>query len=358
MKKSLLRSVSRSIFLIALMLTSISCSDRELIPLQVGLTRSVSKLPFIIALDQGLYEKYGLDLEVRLRDPEFEGAIELPSTNRMARLWRKIREKFSSEPLWDPEIEVAGANGRIAGITMHSKARHLISIAATDCVVRTHIVAKKGIERLEDLMGLRIGVSHTTSNSGFVGLLLAERMGWDPIQDISLLTRGNNMESLRSGRVDAFVADERSYAIAVQEGFPILLATSSWGEALAGNSVNVEPQWLEDPNNREAMRRFLKATIEGIAIFHQNRELAMDVMARWHGITDRAIAEIVYEEGLQIPRKPYPCYGGITNAMKVYDSNEMRKYSLQDFYDDELIKELDESGFIDSFYEPATPSTP
>jgi hypothetical protein len=44
--------------------------------------------------------------------------------------------------------------------------------------------------------------------------------------------------------------------------------------------------------------------------------------------------------------------------MKVYDSNEMRKYSLEDFYDDELMKELDEAGFIDSFYETATPSTP
>ena len=358
MKTSVLRGVSGSVLLIAMMLTSISCSERELIPLQVGLTRSVSKLPFIIALDQGLYEKYGLDIEVRLRDPEFEGAIELPSTNLFPKAWRKLREMSSNEPLFDPQIEVAGANGRIAGITMHSKARHLISIAATDCVVRTHIVAKKGIERVEDLVGLRIGVSSTISNSGFVGLLLAERMGWDPIQDISLLTKGNNMESLRSGRVDAFVADERSYAIAIQEGYPILLATSSWGEALAGNSVNVEPQWLEDPNNREAMRRFLQATIEGIAIFHQNRELALDVMARWHGVTDRAIAEIVYEEGSQIPRKPFPCYAGITNAMKVYDSNGMRKYSLQDFYDDELMKELDESGFIDSFYESATPSTP
>jgi ABC-type nitrate/sulfonate/bicarbonate transport system substrate-binding protein len=358
MKKSVLRGVSGSVFLIAMMVTLMSCSDRELIPLQVGLTRSVSKLPFIIALDQGLYEKYGLDLEVRLRDPEFEGAIELPSTNLMARSWRRIRRLTGNEILWDPKIEVAGANGRISGITMHSKARHLISIAATDCGVRTHIVAKKGVERLEDLMGLRIGVSHTTSNSGFVALLLAERMGWDPVQDISILSSGNNIESLRSGRVDAFVADERSYALAIQEGFPILLATSSWGEALAGNSVNVEPEWLENPSNREVMRRFLKATIEGIAIFHQNRELALDVMARWHGITDRALAEVVYEEGLQIPRKPYPCYEGITNAMKVYDSNEMRKYSLQDFYDDELIKELDESGFIDSFYEPATPSTP
>ena len=37
--------------------------------------------------------------------------------------------------------------------------------------------------------------------------------------------------------------------------------------------------------------------------------------------------------------------------MKRYDSNEMRKYTSEDFYDDSLMRELDESGFIDSFYE-------
>lgn len=358
MTKSMLPGISRPVCLIAIMVTSMSCSDKELIPLQVELTRSVSKLPFVIALDQGLYEKYGLDLEVRLRKPEFEGAIEMPSKNIVARSWRKIRELSSDERLWDPKFVVNGANGRIAGITTAANAKFLISIAATDCVVRTHIVARKGIERLEDLKGLRIGVSGIGSNSGFVALLLAERMGWDPIQDISILTSGNNIESLRSGRVDAFVADERSYSVALQEGFPVLVATSSWGEAMAGNSVNVEPQWLEDPTNREAMRRFLQATIEGIALFHQNRELALEVMSKWHGIKDRATAEIVYEAGRKIPRKPYPCYQGITSAIERYDSNEMRKYSLEDFYDDRLIRELDETGFIDSFYSIATPSLP
>lgn len=353
MKKSVSRGIYRAICLMTIMATSTSCGDKELIPLQVELSRSVSKLPFVIALDQGLYEKYGLDLEVKLREPEFDGAIKTPPTGIAARTFRKIQRLFGKVPKWDPQFEVNGANGRIAGITKNANVDHLISIAATDCVVRTHIVARKDIERLEDLKGLRIGVSDTVSNSGFVALLLADRMGWDPIHDISIMRRGNNIESLRNGRVDAFVADERSYALALQQGFHSLLATSSWGEAMAGNSVNVEPQWLEDPLNQEAMRRFLQATIEGIAIFHQNRELAFEVMSKWHGIKDSAIAEIVYEAGQQIPRKPYPCYQGIESAMKRYDSKEMRKYVLEDFYDDTLIRELDDAGFIDSLYSVA-----
>ena len=166
------------------------------------------------------------------------------------------------------------------------------------------------------------------------------------------------MDDLRDGRVNALVANERSYAAALQEGFPVLAATSTWGEPMAGNSVIVNPAWLEDPNNREAARRFLQATIEGIALFHQNRELVMGILEKWHGITDRAYAETLYEAGRWIPRKPYPCYEGILKTMEQYDSNEMRRYSPEDFYDDSLIRELDESGFIDRLYLTAESRSP
>ncbi len=37
--------------------------------------------------------------------------------------------------------------------------------------------------------------------------------------------------------------------------------------------------------------------------------------------------------------------------MELYDSNEMRQYQAEDFYDDSILRELDESGFIDGLYE-------
>ena len=291
-----------SICLLALVATSVSCSDRDLIPMQVTLSRSVSKLPFVIALDQGLYEKYGLSVEVRMEEPAFRGGISMPSDSIAARSWRRLRLVAGQQASWSPNIRVSGANAAILRIATGAREPHRVSVAATDCVVRTHIVAAKGIERLEELKGKRLGVSSGQGNTGFVALLLAERMGWDPVQDLSIMQGGNDMDDLRDGRVNALVANERSYAAALQEGFPVLAATSTWGEAMAGNSVIVNPAWLEDPRNREAARRFLQATIEGIALFHQNRELVMGILEKWHGITDRAYAETVYEAGRWIPR--------------------------------------------------------
>ena len=46
----------------------------------------------------------------------------------------------------------------------------------------------------------------------------------------------------------------------------------------------------------------------------------------------------MYERGQWLSRKPYPCYEGIANTMKLYDSNEMRRYTAEDFYDDALYQ--------------------
>ncbi len=314
-------------------------------------------MPFVIAADQGLYEKYGLDVEIKMEPPAFDGGIRMPSNGIGARIWRRIRS-ITGQELWKPDIRVSGANSQIVGMATRAESPHQVSLAATDCVVRTHIVARKGIERLEDLKGKRLGISSPRGTTGFVALLLAERMGWDPIQDISIMLNGHDIDALREGRVDAFVASEQAYAAALQEGFPVLAATSTWGESMAGNSVIVNAAWLENPRNREVARRFLQATIEGIALFHQNRELVLEVLAKWHGITDRAYAETVYEGGRWIPRKPYPCYEGIMKAMDRYDSNQMRRYTPEAFYDDSLMRELDESGFIDSLYATAESRSP
>ncbi len=324
--------------LLCLCAAVLACGRSDLIPLRVELgARSVSKLPFVIAADRGLYQKYGLDVELWMPAPDFEGGINVgfPRPTRA-------------------DISVDGATPHMVAMATNARARPLIFIASTDCVVRAHIVGRPGIERLEDLEGKRLGISsgtHTTT--GFVALLLAERMGWDPVHDISIMTNGRDVEALREGRVDAIVASERRLAEARQEGYPILTDTRAWNVPVAGNSVRVEPAWLEDEANRDAARRFLQATVEGIALFHRDRELALQVLEKWHGITDRAYAETVYEGGAAIPRKPYPCYDGIRLTMEVYDSHEMRTRTAEDFYDDSLLRELDESGFIDSVYAAA-----
>ncbi len=63
------------------------------------------------------------------------------------------------------------------------------------------------------------------------------------------------------------------------------------------------------------------------------------------------LADAIYDRGESFPRKPFPCYDGIKKAMEFYDSSEMRRHTPESFYDDSLMRELDESGFLDSLYQ-------
>jgi ABC-type nitrate/sulfonate/bicarbonate transport system substrate-binding protein len=176
-------------------------------------------------------------------------------------------------------------------------------------------------------------------------------MGWDPLFDISILEFGFDADSLRTGAVDAIVAPERAFAQLQAEGYPVLANSLDWNEAMAGNSVLVERDWLNAEGHRDAALRFLKASAEGFALFHRDPELAREVMARWNGIMGDELGETIYDRGDSFPRKPYPCYDGVRKTMELYDSNEMRRYTPEDFYDDSLMRELEDSGFLDSLYD-------
>jgi len=321
-------------------------SSDDYLPLRVELgTRSLSKLPFFVALDQGLYKKYGLDVSVYMPQPEFKGG---------KTTWAKYFYYLTGQlGIWkfNPDVIVRGGNSHIVKSVRGARVGNWLLLGSSDCVVRAHIIAAKGFNDLQELKGKRIGVSTLEGNTGFAALVLAERMGWDPMKDISIITDGNDLDALREDRVDALFANERTMPVAVREGYPILATLSAWGEPpIIGNSVRVKQMWLEDPQNREAARRFLQAMTEGIALFHQDRELVLKVIEKWYGLADRSRAEVIYEDGQWIPRKPYPCYDGIKRAMELYDSSSMLMYSPEDFYDDSLMRELDESGFIDSLY--------
>ena len=118
------------ILLFVIVATNNSCSDRELLPMQLLLSRSVSKLPFVIALDQGLYEKYGLDIEIKLEPLNFDGGISMPSKSTWARIWRRIQSISGRNVTWDPDIYISGANGQIVRSVQNALAPHRVFLAA------------------------------------------------------------------------------------------------------------------------------------------------------------------------------------------------------------------------------------
>ena len=320
----------------------LSCGPRETEKVIVRVPAlSISKLPIVLAYDQGLYAKYGLDVEIWMRP--FGKHTEEVYASPLTKFWRMTGIGTPKRP----DIFVDGATPMMVRLSQNAGVRRRVAVGGTDCVVRAHIIGRKGIASLDELKGKRIGVSAAYTTSGFHALLLAQRMGWDPLKDVSIMGEvDDDIAALLDGSVDAIVGYEEAYAHALKAGLPILADTSTWHEPIAGNSINVEPDWLKDPAHRDAAHRFLKATAEASALFHQQPELALQVMEKWYGTTDREFLKTIYSRGAWLPNKPYPCYAGYAKTMELFDSNEMRRYKPTDFYDDSLMREIDAEGAI------------
>jgi ABC-type nitrate/sulfonate/bicarbonate transport system substrate-binding protein len=331
-------------------LTAAACGDRnsDRLPLTVSVkNKSMSKLPFVIAWTQGLYEKHGLNVDFLLDEtPRQAEARE----SFLTRSWRRVGRRLGLVEPNTPDIIVAGHGPSFILRLRGSPIPAWVALAATDCSVRDYVIARPGIGGIEELRGKRLGINDEASTSGYAGLRLLERMGWERGKDVSIV-RPAGVEELENGIVDAIVGGDEEIEAAERSGYPVLEDTRRWNERLAGNSALVAPGWLREGMHREAARRFLKATIEAVALFHERPDLVMEVMASQYGITDRAIAEARYRRADYVPRKPFPCREGVEAMLKLHHLEEMHEYALEDFYDDSLMRELDESGFIDGVYQ-------
>ncbi len=313
-------------------------AQQQLIPLRVVVTVSSHRVPYIIAFEEGIYERNGLDVDLFIPP----GAAESARRDGVTVNPQYVRPGDS------PPLELAPGTGIILQRTTNaSSPRDVIILATIDPSVRGQIVSQPEITRLEQLKGKRLGYTSFGGRTHFVALVLADRMGWDPVQAISLMSN-TRMDALKNRRVDAIIANEFRYAAAMAAGFKPLFDLRSWDVPTAATGVTTTRSWLRD--NRETARRFIKSLVEAIAVFKKDKEVAFRAMAKWYNITDREKQELIYAGAANLPRKPYPSVEGIKKVMEVYDSNEMRKYKPEDFYDDSFVRELDESGYIDSLY--------
>jgi ABC-type nitrate/sulfonate/bicarbonate transport system substrate-binding protein len=301
---------------------------------------SMNKLPFILAYDAGIYEKNGLNVK-----PLFT-----PGSVRIIRLSGvDVPEDFILKEGTQTQIKVGGACPTIVRLTTRTGSWDPMILGSTHLVSRWRIVSRPDIDSVEELKGKRIGYSGVGAVTHFVAISLAEHMGWDPNLDWSMLGDGLGVEPLKKGYIDAFIAPELHATMAVDAGFKVLADLGDYELPVAGSSFLVDREWLEE--NRDAAAKFVKSAVDAIALLKMDKEATFRTLRKWFQMTDPELMEFFYAEAAKLPSKPYPPYEGLKRVMEVYDSHEMRKYTVERFYDDSFIRELDESGYIDSLYE-------
>jgi len=307
---------------------------------------SANKFPFILAADQGLWKKNGLNVR-----PQFSpGSVETINKSGI---------EVAPENIYDPDddsipytIAISGSGPTIAGIMRNHDAHpptERVMLGATHHKSRWRIFTGPGITSMEQLKGKKLGYSGIGAVSHNYWLNIIEYMGWDPHTDVTLVGDALNVESLLNGTIDALIGPELHGTMALMNDFNVLADTSDFNLPVSGSALYVDREWYK--NNPEATKAFVKTAVEAIALMKTNKAVAEQTMIKWYGMNDPESRDLFYTELLRMDSKPYPPYEGVKMIMKHYGSWDTRsRFKPEDFYDDTIIKELDASGYIDSLY--------
>ncbi|HYA30358.1 MAG TPA: ABC transporter substrate-binding protein [Acidobacteriota bacterium] len=278
-----------------------------------------------------LFEKYGLDAEVITVMGSGIGSKALISGN------------LDIIPIATPTVIAADLAGADMAILAHTM----------PAVVHA-LMVRPDIKRPEDLKGKRIGVSSLGSLTDFLVRSIAKKKGLNPDRDITLLTTGGSdterVMALKAGVVDAAAVSHPGYGLARRMGFNML-----WDSA-----KELDYPWMEITtrraaikNDRELITNYMKAHLEGIALFKRDRDFGVKVIKKTLKVTDDELVNESYDifSKMFLPT-PYPNHPGMKISFEyvAMTRNDVWNHKPEEFTDPSFVTELDKSGFIKSLY--------
>jgi NitT/TauT family transport system substrate-binding protein len=315
-----------------------AAADR-LIPLDVALGDvSLNKVSFLIAADTGIYARNGLDVHQFITP----GAAQVARNSGVM-----VPEQYVKADIGNAPISVGGISPMMYRAA-NTNGLHRVALLTTEGVIRDTIITTNAIGKVEDLKGKRLGYSVPGAVTHMAALHFAKHMGWDPNRDVTLVGGANALNPLKEGKTDGFFGSAMTVAMAPEMNLKLLIDLTPYKFPVGGSSIMAERTWLMA--NRDTAARFIRASMESIALMKKDKNAFNAALAKWFNIKDAVTQNRMYAELEEIPLKPYPTVERIKVTLEFYDSPGMRKFKAEDFYDSSFMTELDRSGFLDRLY--------
>jgi ABC-type nitrate/sulfonate/bicarbonate transport system substrate-binding protein len=299
---------------------------------------SLNKLPYIVAEQQGLFKKYGIDVELYITP----GAAAKGAGDGMDPNPKYVRDVQS-----DRMLTTGGGVGLIHSRVGDRSDR--VIIGSTDNQLRWFLYARPGINSLEDLKGKVIAATDNNSCTGGIVHLIANRMGWVVGKDITLKENHEERLDRLGAEYDAVIISELPHVHAEKLGMYPLVDLRDWDLPYLCSGISASKSWLEQEGNREKAIAFMKATIEAMAMMKRDHTVVYQALDEWYGVKDIETKQKMYDTVPDLVDVPYPAVEGVQLIMDTYKdySPNMVNYTADDFYDNSIMQEIVESGFIE-----------
>lgn len=291
---------------------------------------------FWVAKERGFFRKYGLDVRLVLFRGDTQGT--------QAMIAGGI------------PVMMAGPAGALAAAASGVEIVELLTVSPAMPYL---LVGRGNVKTPQDLRGKRIGVSGTGLSASRVAVLIAlKSFGLDPKKDgIVLIPTGTEAErtsSMVQGSIDATVFDLLYKPIIDKQGFTVIANLAERNIPWEHDALLTTRRYARD--NPGVLERLIKGLLEAHAYIldPKNKRFVLRTMAQNLGqelVTD---AEASYGEVTQlwIKKKPYPHLPGLQAILEIVktESPQAAGFDLRTFVDDSILRQLDQSGWIDALY--------
>jgi len=159
------------------------------------------------------------------------------------------------------------------------------------------------------------------------------------------------MGGIASGRIAAGALADPFTDAAKKLGYKEIADLAAMGLEFPFVGIVAKKSYIKD--NADTVQRFVRAYVEAIAIYKNNRDLAMKITSKYTGIKDPAIlAATVDFYAPKLQRIPHATVGGIRFVLDQVAVRDPRakNYAPETFMDTRFVKQLEDSGFIKGLY--------
>jgi len=311
---------------------SITAPASAQIRINVGVAAmSPRTIPLLVAQEQGLFAKQGIDARIVL----IKGAPTLVAS------------------LISGDIEV-GYTGGTAVLGAASQGLYLRILSSVSSKLTHTIISNPSLKTAEQLRGKRFGIQSIGGTTWMHTILGLEHIGFDVKRDnINLLVIGDSVligQSLEAGRIDAAVLDGALVRRLTRKGFHVVAELAPANIPMVNQAIVVSQEFLQ--KRADVAEKILMALVESLAytLAPQNKSVvAKTMMTRFH-ISDPTVAEEGYLDlHTSIERKPFPSLDALRNIKRLMAVQNPKAASVkvEDLIDARLIRKLDENGYID-----------
>jgi NitT/TauT family transport system substrate-binding protein len=302
-------------------------------PLKVAYTAiAAAQAALWIGLEAGLFEQYGIDLEL----------LRLDGSGR------------AMPALLSGELPISMLTGAaVAGAAAQGADVVFLASGANNLVFQ--VVAPPHITSVEQLRGQPVGVSGLGSSGDFALRTALQKNGLDPDRDVIVRSIAGGdaqiMAALHSGAILAAPFAPPSDYHAEQQGFRTIARLADWDVPYQGAGLVTTRTYLAA--NRDRVLRFLRGYIAAVHRAKTDPAFAIAVMRQYTGIDDERALEWGYKQYLEpMDAVPYPTAAGLQGVIdSLAASNpDVLKVQPAAAIDSSLLRELESSGFIAGLY--------